>query len=109
MPWETIEVERSRTFIPPEATYLANQFRSAAEKATELADQCDQTQYTLDETWEGKSQQVFFEERREQSNLLRRFAVELTMAANRIGSIEVTVWETVQKRIWVPELSSQEE
>jgi uncharacterized protein YukE len=107
MPWETIEVTRQRTFVPPEAIHLADQFRAAGEKARELADRCDQTQATLNETWEGRSQQTFSEYRREQSNLLRRFAVELFQAADRIGSLEVTVWETVQRRVWVPEPSSQ--
>jgi len=105
MPWETIKVRRTRTFIPPEVTRVANQLRAAAEKARELAEKCDSIQYELDETWEGKSQETFTEYREEQSNLLRKFSAELSQAADRVGAKEVTVWEMVEEIIWVPELN----
>lgn len=102
MPWETRTKKVKRSFIPEEATRLASRFRTAAEQVREISVQSVSIRDQLDETWEGKSADKFIEDHEQLLQLLTRFASSLEEAANRIGTKEVTIWETVEEQVWVP-------
>jgi WXG100 family type VII secretion target len=102
MPWETRTRKVKRSFIPPEATKLASRFQAAAEQAREISAQSMSIRDKLDDTWEGKSADTYIEDHQQLLQLLARFANSLEETANRIGTKEVTIWETVEERVWVP-------
>jgi len=103
MPWETIEVRRPITFVPPEATRIASTFRAAAADVRALAGQSQSSVVSLDPTWEGRSHTRFHEEYHPGADRLAKLAEWLDDAASRIARIEVTIWETVQERVWIRE------
>jgi uncharacterized protein YukE len=102
MPWETRTRKVKRSFIPEEATRLASRYQTAAEQVREISAQSISIRDQLDETWEGKSANKFIEDHAQLLHLLSRFANFLEEAAHRIGTKEVTIWETVQEQVWVP-------
>jgi WXG100 family type VII secretion target len=102
MPWETRTRKVKRSFVPPEATKLASRFQAAAERVREISAQSVGIRDKLDDTWEGKSADTFVEDHEELLQLLARYASSLEEAANRLGTKEVTIWETVEERVWVP-------
>jgi WXG100 family type VII secretion target len=102
MPWETRTRKVKRSFVPDEATRLASRFKTAAEQVREISAQSVAIRDKLDDTWEGKSADTFVEDHEELLQLLASYASSLEEAANRLGTKEVTIWETVEERVWVP-------
>jgi uncharacterized protein YukE len=102
MPWETRTRKVKRSFVPPEAIRLSARFNTAAEQVREISVQSVSIRDKLDDTWEGKSRDTYIDDHEKLLQLLARFASSLEEAANRIGAKEVTIWETVEERVWVP-------
>ena len=102
MPWETRTRKVKRSFIPPESTKLASRFQTAAEQVREISTQSLSIRDKLDDTWEGKSADTYIEDHEQLLQLLMRFASYLEETATRLGTKEVTIWETVEERVWVP-------
>ena len=102
MPWETRTIKVKRSYVPQEAIKLASRFQTAAEQVREISAQSVSISDKLDDTWEGKSAVTYIEDHEQLLQLLARFASSLEEAANRIGATKVTVWETVEERVWVP-------
>jgi WXG100 family type VII secretion target len=102
MPWETRTRRVKRSFVPPEANKLASRFQSAAEQVREISSQSVSIRDELDDTWEGKSADTFNEDHEQLLRLLARFVSSLEETAHRIGAKEVTIWETVEERVWIP-------
>jgi uncharacterized protein YukE len=101
MPWQTVTVQRPRTFVPPEAVALAARFRRAAEKLRGNGSELRDVSLGLDESWAGRSHDRFMLDFGPRPGQLKSVAQWLEAAARRLEATEVTVWEPVEQLVWV--------
>jgi len=100
MPWMTITTRRPRTFVPPEAGWLAAYFRKTAEKFRGIGSDLRRVPTVLDETWDGVSRDRFMLDFEPRPGRMEAVALWLEFAARQIAATEVTVWETVEQQVW---------
>ncbi len=90
-----------KTFTPPEAHGIAQDFRRAANQARSLAGQLKAGGAALEATWQGTSKTLFYEKFDKVPPNLLTIAEWLLDRANYIESIKVTIWEEVTEQVWI--------
>ena len=85
----------AKTFVPPEAHAIAEQFRSAANQLRTSSESLNQIGATLDSNWSGHSKELFFDLYRNHPTAVNAMADWLLDRANYIENIHVTVWEEI--------------
>ena len=88
-----MKIRVPRTFIPPEAHSIANNFRQTASEVRRLAGQLNEIGNTLNATWEGRSKNNFMGEFNPEPGNLNSFADYLESCAQNVERMTVTVWE----------------
>jgi uncharacterized protein YukE len=101
MPWETISVRVAHTFVPPEAIALASRFRKVAGEFHGDSGDLRSIWDSLDQTWDGVSNDRFRLEFGPRPGQLEAIAEWLEAAAGDLEGTEVTVWETEERLVWV--------
>ncbi|OFV84398.1 MAG: hypothetical protein A2W26_10415 [Acidobacteria bacterium RBG_16_64_8] len=101
MPWTTITVRVSRTFVPPEASALAAQLRRTAGEIRRESGDLRSTWDGLDQTWDGVSNDRFNLEFGPRPGQVDGLAEWLEAAAGDLERTEVTIWETEERVVWV--------
>ncbi len=85
----------AKTFVPPEAHSIAEQFRHAAHQLRESSGNLNSVGATLDSDWLGHSKELFFDQFRNQPSAINTMADWLLDRARYIESIQVTIWEEI--------------
>lgn len=88
-----MQVRVPRTFIPPEAYSIANNFRRLAQEARRLANELRRLSNVLNSGWEGNSKNNFMNDFLPKASDLERLADHLERSARTIETTKVTVWE----------------
>lgn len=101
MPWTTITVRVARTFVPPEASELAAEFRRTAGEFRGESGDLRGIWDGLDQTWDGVSNDRFNLEFGPRPGQLNALAEWLEAAAGDLERTEVTIWETEERLVWV--------
>jgi uncharacterized protein YukE len=85
----------AKTFVPPEAHAIADQFRRAANQLRTSSENLNQISGVLDNGWLGHSKELFFDLYRNQPTAVNAMADWLTDRANYVENIHVTIWEEI--------------
>ena len=85
----------ARTFVPPEAHAIAEEFRRAANELCSSSGNLNSIRATLDGNWLGQSKNLFFEAFGNQPAAVNSLAEWLTNSANTIENIHVTIYVEV--------------
>ena len=83
------------TFVPPEAHHIANDFRAQARQVRDAAQKLRSSGGTLNNSWEGRSHDLFMGQFNPQPGNLESYASWLDNRASYIETIRVTEyrWE----------------
>ena len=103
MPWVTTIIRRARTFVPPEAGALAARFRKAARQLREGGSDLRGVSGELGGSWVGRSRERFMLDFGSRPGQLESAAEWAEVVARQLERTEVTVWETEEQKVWVPE------
>ncbi len=103
MPYQTLFVRKARHFIPPEASAPAAELQSIAREARDLSDQLKRIGARLESSWEGRARMRFLGDFEGLPPAGKSVAAWFEDQARRVGSITVTMWETVPETVWVPD------
>jgi uncharacterized protein YukE len=85
----------AKTFVPPEAHAIAEQFRHAANQLRTSSESLNQIGSTLDSSWSGHSKELFFDLYRNHPAAVNAMADWLMDRANYVENIYVTIWEEI--------------
>ncbi len=103
MPYQSLPLRRVRHFVPDEAPAIEAAFRAIAKEARDLCARLRDIGLALELTWEGRAKLRFLQDLETQPTMGESTAAWLEAEARRLGSITVSVWETVHENVWVPE------
>ncbi len=107
MPWMTMSARRPHTFVPPEAGELAARFRKTAERLRGAGSDLRSVSSAFEGTWQGRSHERFVLDFGHRPGQMESAAEWLEMAARELERTEVTVWETEEQELWVPETAGR--
>ncbi len=85
----------ARTFVPPEAHEIAQEFRRAAAQLRTSSSNLNSIRDTLDTNWLGHSKDLFFDEFANQPSRVNSLAESLMSDAQTIENIHVTIYVEV--------------
>jgi len=103
MPYQKVRVPVLRVFVPREAHSIAAQLRAAVGPVRAFAQQLRKIDGTLDATWEGNSKNRFSEGYEPELGRTEDLAGSVEHVAGQIASMSVSVWETQEEEVWVPD------
>jgi len=103
MPYNTVLVRKARHFVPSEAPAAAAGLQSIAREARQIAMGLRRVASELESSWEGRSRSRFLDDFQGQPPAAESSASWFQTQGQHVGSITVTVWETVPETVWVPE------
>ncbi len=107
MPWMTVIARRPRTFVPPEAVALGDHFRKAAKQLRAGGSDFRGVSTELAGSWAGLSRERFMLDFGSRPGRLESAAEWAETMAGQLERIEVTVWETEENQVWVPETAGR--
>lgn len=96
--WVWRQVERERSYDPPEGRAAATIFRNAANDLRSLANQVNSVRMNLQESWYGTAKNIFFENSSDTPKALNNHANvldQLAGEAEKPVTITELVWECV--------------
>ncbi len=85
----------AKTFVPPEAHAIAEEFRRAANDLYSSSGNLNSIRATLDSNWLGQSKNLFFEAFANQPATVNSLAEWLMNSAHTIENIHVTIYVEV--------------
>lgn len=103
MPYVTVTVRRKVEHLPPEAYTISERVHRAAQEARQIGLEARHALSMLDPTWEGRARSGYFDEHASAPALIEQAAEEAEVAAKKISSMHVWLWETEQRLVWQPD------
>lgn len=103
MPYVTVTVRKRVEWQPPEARTISARVDRAAQEAGQIGIEVRQALSTLDPTWEGRAQAVYFDEHTSAPALIEEAAARAEAAAKEIAGMHVWLWEEEERIVWQQE------